>query len=133
VPRRTTIDEIIVGLGNPDDGERQAAADALRHLRGVGLSVRDGRTALRAATRRFPGRDPLDDPAAELVWAVAAEPRPEYIPLVVDLYPQYSDEAKHAALNLLARLPDRDAAVAYMEILRRHGQAGEVPELAISR
>ncbi len=128
--RRAKIEDVVAGLGSPDEGERREAGEALEALRRIGLGPREGRAALRAATRQFPGRQPLFDPAADLVWAAAAQPRPEYIPLIVELYPQYGDEAKDAALNLLARLPDREAAVAYMEIVRKHGPTGEVPELA---
>lgn len=63
------------------------------------------------------------------MYAVIAKPLPEYIPLVIELFPRFNEKLRVLALRLLAELEDRQAALAYMAILREHAPAGGVPGL----
>jgi len=124
--------EIIQGLASANFEEQDTAADKLRALGKHGLSPADGMEALRAATRSFPARSmDWQDSSEDLIKAAAELPRPEYISVVVDNFSLYSKKGKDSALWLLAKLPQREAAAAYMELLRRHLRKGEIGRLLV--
>lgn len=132
MPDNATIQGIVGGLRSADPGEREEAAKALGELAKRGLSPDEGHYALRAAAEPFPARRwDFQDSAWDLLVAVVAKPRPEYVPLVVELFPRYHPKVRQQALRLLAELDEREAAVAYMDLLRRHAKSGEVPELIV--
>lgn len=124
--------EIVKGLASTNLEEQNAAADRLRELRKHGLSLMDGIEALQVATKPFPPRGMgWQDSSADLIEAAAELPRPEYISVVVDNFSLYSEKGKEWALWLLAKLPQREAAVAYMELLRRHLRQGHIGRLLV--
>ncbi len=124
--------EIVERLASTNLEERNTAADKLCELSKHGLSLVDGTEALRAASRSFPARDmDWQDSSADLIEAAAELPRPEYISVVVDNFSLYSKKAKELALWLLAKLPQREAATAYMELLRKHLRKGEIGRLLV--
>jgi hypothetical protein len=124
--------EIVQGLASTNLKEREAAADKLSELSKNGLSLEDGVEALRAGAKSFPARNmDSQDSSADLIEAAAELPRPEYISVVVDNFSLYSKKAKKEALWLLAKLPQREAAAAYMELLGKHLRKGEIDRLPI--
>ncbi|MBI4497709.1 MAG: hypothetical protein HY689_07425 [Chloroflexi bacterium] len=126
----SNIRDIIAGLRSVNEDEQEAAGRELRELRKRGLSFEEGQQLLRAAAEQYPAPHPSSrDSAQDLLYTVIAKPLPGYIPLIIELFPRFTEKVKVLALRLLAGLEDRDAAVAYMDILREHAQTGGVPEL----
>jgi len=126
----TRLAGIILALKSHNTDEQDAAAEGLRGWSEEGLPVEEGILALKAAAQPFPPRI-MDwkDSAGDLVEAAAESPWPEYIPVVVEHYPLYPKGAKTEALRLLAKLPQREAAVAFMDLLRCHARQGDIPHL----
>ena len=124
--------EILQGLLSTNLEEQDTAADKLHELSKDGLSLEDGLQALRAAAKSFPARGSgWRNSSADLIEAAAEQPRPEYISVVLDNFSLYSKNAKEKALWLLAKLPQREAAAAYMELLRRNLRKGEIGWLSL--
>jgi len=124
------LDAVIAELAIPDLDRRIAALKRLLALRRPGLTLAEGQQALRAAAQRFPEvRVKIVDPAAALVRVVAERPRPEYVPLVVSVFPKYDAGTRSEALRLLVSVPDRKAGLAFMELMRTHARKGGIPEL----
>lgn len=138
MPAAPSLDVILEELQSGNEDVREAAALQLGSLSEAGLSESDGLRALEAATRRFPARKlqlddgevKLTDTAADLVHAAATRPRASYIDKIRELFSRLGEEAKVEALDLLARLPDREAAIAFMSLLQAH--AVDVPRIPIS-
>ena len=112
------ITPLVEGLQNPDLESREAAAEKLEEVAGTGLTRKEGMEALWAASQSFPPRKyDWQDSAADLVSAAAQEPYAEYVPVVRQEFPDFSPGAKREALSLLASLPQRAAAEAYVDLL----------------
>jgi hypothetical protein len=95
---------------------------------------RVGLKALRAAARPYPFEKPEPGRvSAELVAVAYSTPVPEYIPVVVELFDKFSDDAKWRAQIILTELESREAAEAFMTIVRTHGPTGKIPSLITSR
>jgi len=138
MPAPPSLELAIEHLLSPNEDVREAGGLELTSLGEAGLVEKDALRALEAATRRFPARKivlddgvvTVADSAADLVRAAAHRPRAAYVDKVLELFPRFGPEAKVEALDLLAQLPNREAAEAYVSILKKH--AGEVPRLPIS-
>jgi hypothetical protein len=125
-----SLSEVLQGLRSRNTDEQNAAEDMLRKWGKQGLPVEDGIAALKAAGEPFPARSmDWQDSAEDLIDAVAESPLPEYIPVIVERFRSYSPNAKKAALWLLAKLPEREAAVAFMDLLRAHARNGDISHL----
>lgn len=125
---QSTIQEIISSLESNNPEEREAAANQLREKGKQGLNVEEGMIALSAAAKEYPPRKyDFQDTSADLIRAVT--PKAEYISVITDLYPRYNDKGKEEALRLLASIENREAAMAYMKILRIYARTGDVPTL----
>lgn len=129
----SNFQEVIAALAGESIVEREAAANRLRELAKQGISTEEGIAALRAATREYPPRqyDFLDS-AADLIRSATQQPRPEYVPVVVELYSTYNQRAREAALALLTKSTERAAAVAYMKLLRLYARDGKVSALRVA-
>jgi hypothetical protein len=124
------LSEIIQGFRSHNTDEQNAAEDMLRKWSKQSLTLEDGIDALKAAAQPFPPRSmDWQDSSEDLIKAVAEFPLPEYIPVIIEHFPLYSANAKMTALWLLAKLPQREAAVAFMHLLRGHGRKGEISRL----
>jgi hypothetical protein len=124
--------EIVQGLASKNVKKQNKAADKLRELSKEGLSLADGMEALQAAAKSFPARKmDWEDSSEDLIEAAAESPRPEYISVILDNFSLYSKGGKESALWLLAKLPQREAAVAYMELLRKHLRKGDIGRLLV--
>src|SRR5262245_3106917 len=120
------LEEILTQLKDSDEKVRDKARSWLRRLGQAGLTIDEGVHVLNAATEPFPPRDAYwQDTSENLVSAASAHPQPEYIPLVKELFPQFSEGAKTAALQMLAELPQSEAAVVFMDVIRLHPKARE--------
>jgi hypothetical protein len=126
------LTEIIKGLAGTNPEEQDAAEDKLSELGKQGLSLQEGLEALSAAAGSFPPRR-LDfcDSCADLIEAAAELPQPEYVSAIMEHFSLYSERGKESALRLLTKLPQREAAEAYMELLRRHLRQGEIARLLL--
>jgi hypothetical protein len=134
MPRTTRLDRILQGLRDKDPKVRKASRAELATLseKTNKLPAVEGLKALRAAAEGFRYKRP--DPGEvceELVDLAAGDPRPEYVPAIVASFEKYPDRAKGGALSILAQLESREAARAYMQLLREHAEAGRVPGLVI--
>jgi hypothetical protein len=134
VPHLTTLDPILVALHSGEERVRVAAnSDLFRlHLEVDDPSLADGLKALRAAAQPYPFEKPAADEVSEnLVHFAAGSPKPEYVSVVVELFEQFIGRGKWWALSILAQLEDREAALAYMEVVRQHARAGRISGLVI--
>jgi hypothetical protein len=132
MPRLPDLDRILEALHSNDEKVREAAKTDLLRLRHQAdrLSAAQGLKVLRAAAQPYAFEKPSRDEVSEyLVDVAATHSRSEYAPVVVELFDQFSDKAKWWALVILASLEEREAAVAYMEVVRQHGEAGRIPQL----
>ncbi|XXF81244.1 hypothetical protein P2318_16240 [Myxococcaceae bacterium GXIMD 01537] len=130
--KRSRMKAIIDELGSPDAATRDEATNQLRLYAAEGIGTEDGILALRAAAATYPPASPgAFDTPAELVHALLPAPKPEYIPVIEEQFSHYSDGARAEALDVLTRLPQREAIVAYLSILRAHAGAGRVPKLPV--
>ncbi|MFC1834942.1 hypothetical protein ACFL2Q_09430 [Thermodesulfobacteriota bacterium] len=129
---RPNIERIVKGLASDDPTKRDKALARLERLTDMGLTLKEGQTALRAATRSFPPCGYEEDEAAHALIAAASErPRRKCIPLVVELFPKYKPDAKWLALELLTRLPYREAATTFMALAMDYGQDPDADSLPI--
>ena len=130
------LDRILEMLWDQDEKVREAGMKDLtefqKETKALGLQV--GLKALRAAARPYPFDYP--DPgrvSGELIALADARPLPEYIPVVVELFGRFPDDAKWRAQVLLAALESREAAEALMTIVRTHAPTGKLPSLITGR
>ncbi len=134
MPRLADLDRILVGLRSADEKARESSGQDLNRLNTElkSVTLEDGVRALRAAAEPFPFNTPDPKELSEnLVRIAALNPRAEYISVILSVFEKYSDKAKRWALVILAELESREAATAYMEIIRSHADAGRIPELVI--
>jgi hypothetical protein len=130
------FDHILEMLWDTDEKVRETGmndlADFQKDFKDPGSQV--GLKALRAAARPYhfekpePGRV-----SAELVAAAYSAPLPEYIPVVVELFDKFSDDAKWRAQVIITELESREAAEAFMTIVRTHAPTGKLASLPTAR
>jgi hypothetical protein len=121
---KEAIEQLISRIGSSSPEEHRKAAREIRELARKGLTPEDGDLLLRAAAEPMPaGKSDFDDPAGVLVAAAAESPSSRFIPLIRGLFSRYPKPARREALYLLARLPEREAAVAFMALLKEHQAA----------
>jgi hypothetical protein len=130
------FDHILESLWNKDEKTRETGMKDLeefqKDVKDPGLDV--GLKALRAAARPYPFKNPMaGDVSAQLVSVVTAAPRPEYVPIVIELFDKFSDDAKGRAQVVLTELESREAAEACMTIIRSHAPTGKLPSLSLER
>jgi hypothetical protein len=130
------FDHILEELWDKDEKVREGGLNDLaafqKATKNAGSPV--GLKSLRAAARPYPFTRP--EPglvSGELVAVASSRPLPEYIPVVVELFDKFSDDAKERAQILLTELESRAAAEAFMTIVRTHAPTGKLPSLQISR
>lgn len=116
---KARIEQLISRLGSASPDERHKARIVIRELAKKGLTPEEGELLLKAAAEPLPaGKHHFDDPAGVLVAAAAASPSARFIPLIGGLFSRYPIPAKTEALHLLWKLPEREAAVTFMTLLR---------------
>ncbi len=126
------FDHILEMLWNKDEKVRETAMNDLaafqKDMKEPGPQV--GLKALRAAARPYPFEKPEPSRVSAALVAVASStPLPEYIPAVVELFDKFSDDAKWQAQVIITELESRDAAEAFMTIVRTHAPTGKLPSL----
>jgi hypothetical protein len=125
------VDAVLARLRSKDETVRKQGETELNTLRGpkTPLTVDQGRKLLQAAAEKWPPGPNDHDVSADLARVVMFNPRPEWIPDVVRLYEKFSERARWYALATLASLEQREAAEAYMAVLRAHAKGGRVKRL----
>jgi hypothetical protein len=126
------FDAILEALRSADEKVRAEALDKLHKLANGPVSLELGLKAIRAAAqvnRLHPTEQ--KGASAALIAVAASRPRMEYVPVIVELFDKFSESAMERALGLLADLEERKAAVAYVEIVRKH--ADRLPGLATTQ
>jgi hypothetical protein len=119
-------------LRSPDGDVREGAADELDALGREGLSAHEALEALESAAGRFPARRfDIQDTAADLILAVGYHPDVAYVPVIEKLYRRLNVKARLAALELLARTPEREAADAIMALIRANARPGRLRALPV--
>ena len=126
-----TIEELVGRLRAPDREVRERAAAALEAREGD-LSVDEGIALLRAALDEYPPgqvQTVWADTPTFLIALAARKPRVEYVPVVESLFAGLPAAAREKALNLIATCSEREAAVAYVRLLRAHLPTGGITDL----
>ena len=130
------FDHILELLWHRDESVRETGMEHLsgfvKDNREPGLQV--GLKALQAAARSYPFEAPEPGSVSEELVALACfNPLPEYIPVVVEVFDRLSDDAKWSAQIILTELESREAAEAFMTIVRTHAPTGRLNTLITSR
>lgn len=126
------LDRILELLWDKDEKVRETG---MKDLEDFQKGVKDpgshvGLKALRAAARPYPFEKPEPSRvSSELVTVAESTPHPEYVPVVVELFDRFSDDAKWRAQTILTELQSRKAAEALMSIVRTHAPTGKLTSL----
>jgi hypothetical protein len=131
---KVDLSRILEGLRSDDENVRESSRHDLIHLgdKEKNVTLEDGLRALRSASQPFPYKSPDPKELSECLVHIAAWiPRDEYIPVIEEVFENYSDKARTWALSILDDLDSRAAATAYMEIIRKHADAGRISELVV--
>ena len=127
--RRVRVGDLIERLRGPDAAARANAGLQLMAMGREGFAPKDGIRLLRAAAEpaaRGGDRDP-----SVLVRAASARPGPDDVAVVLERFNRYDADSRKAALDLLARLPDRRAAEALMRLVRAHARSDGLAALPV--
>jgi len=129
------FDHILDTLWDKDEKVRETGmkdlADFQKDTKDPGSNV--GLKALRSAARPYLFEKPRRDIVSDRLVSVAnSTPVPEYVPVVLELFDKLGDAAKRRAQVILTELDGREAAEAFMTILRTHAPTGNLPGLIVS-
>jgi hypothetical protein len=136
------LDRWIDELADKDPKVRKRAAGRIEKLPDWRLTFPRTVRMLQAATRTFPIIEQSDEEAADddyegyvedvsafLVYQVSEKARNEHIPVIEECFGRYNPEARSQALSLLMWLQNREAAEAFMRLIRKHAPGGGIPSL----
>lgn len=130
------FDRIVDRLWDADESVREAGLKELTEFRNdtKDPGSRIGLKALRAAARPYQYEKPdAGHVSSELIEVASSTPRPEYVPVVVELFDRFSDDGKWRAQIILTELESREAAEAFMTVVKTHAPTGKLPSLIVSR
>lgn len=123
-------DQLVQQLRSPDSKVRESAFEILQARAKPGLTRAEGALALQVAGDAFPTQKyEWQDTSVELVRSAAVTPYPEYVSLVAANFSSYNAKTKVAALELLARLPERGAAETYVALVKANARDGALQNL----
>ncbi len=130
------FNHILERLWDSDESVRAAGmkdlADFQQKMDDPGSEV--GLKALRAAARPYLFENPEPSSvSAELVAVAYSTPQPEYIPVVVELFDKFSDDGKSQAQAIITGLESREAAEAFMTIVRTYAPTGKLHSLVAAQ
>lgn len=126
------LHRLISQLESETPEQQNEASHAVTEMGLKGLTLEEGLLSLRSATRKFPPRDSeLWDSASDLVIAAGRQARPEYVPLIEELFSEFTGKARTEAIRLLASIKERSGAVALMKIIAEHARLDGIQELPI--
>ena len=125
------VKTLIDRMRDADPKVREAAGRQLVGMAGAGFAPKDGNRLLLAAAE--PAAKGLDALPTSLVHAAGINPSPDAVPMVEELYAKFGDPAKLEALELLANLPGRPAAEAYMRLLAKSQGLDRLPVGSLAR
>lgn len=126
------MNSILVRLYSKDVEDREKAVDELEKSARKGWTSEEGRTLLVEAGKNFPPRKySVNDTSAALISAVCNDPRPEYIPIILENFPRYNETARWWALRLLSLMPDANGQLPILELIRTYAEQGEISDLPI--
>lgn len=112
---RLDVDGLLLELSNSEETRRKAAFEHLRAL--ADLCVDDGLKLLRAAGSRWP-RAGVRPTEKALFEAAARSPHPQYVPALLELFPQFSPRLKDLTVHLLASMDDASAARGVVQLIK---------------
>jgi hypothetical protein len=130
------FDHILEMLWDKDEKIRTSGVEALSSFQKdvEEPSSAIGIKALRAAARPYPFNEPKPDTvSSELVSVAESKPLPEYVPIILELFGKYCDDAKLHSQIILTELESRQAAEAFMSIVRTHAPTGKLNSIIVSR
>ena len=117
---------IIEQLRDANPEARVSPWPYLPRFRERALVTEDGRHSLQAAQENWP-KDRKVDPSRELVAAALVEVHPEYMELIVEGFPRFSEMSRWRTVQRLAQLHDEFAASTYVALVEKYGASGLVP------
>lgn len=122
---RPKIKSLAEKMRDPSQDVRNNARAQLFNLAAAGLAPKDGVRLLIEAAEPVPKG--LESIRPDFVRAAARLPSPDAVPFVEELFPRYDRETKAEALGLLANLPGRDAATAYLRLVLQSPPSENLP------
>lgn len=128
-----SFDQILQRLWDKDQAVREAAIQELADFqqRAQDPGTQAGLKAIRAAVSPYPFKNPERDAvSAGLVAVASASPHAEYVPVVLEVFTRLSDGAKLEAQLIVTKLQSREAAEAFMALVKTHAPADMLPGLA---
>lgn len=130
VRKSAEMKEVITLLQSPDLEVRTKGYARLQEMTKHRITVKQGIIALESAANEFPPLKPdYYDSSEELVNAAASNPHPDYIPVIYKYFPEYAKKSKERALALLINISTRDAAIAYMNLIKKYARLGILSRL----
>lgn len=129
--KKPAIQKIIASLKSENLEERKKALKDLHKREKQGLTPQEGLLCLQAADDEYPPQEyDSQDSSADLITAAASVPQAEYIPIIRDSFLKYNPKARGRALILLNKIPDRQAAVTFMGLLKTHARSVTIDALS---
>jgi hypothetical protein len=128
IPRASRVRPLVLRLASDDKKVALAArVDLRKWMKDRPLSTGEGVELLRACARTFPfDAGGTRDTPAFVIQALAETPRPEYRPVIEELFPRLRPDARAEALTLLSVIDDDAAAATFVRLLRE--RAGELTQ-----
>lgn len=124
------ITEVAEMLHSPDKAVRLAAADRVKELISLTLTLEEKRLALQAAAGEWGSRSPPEISATFVLLALSHF-SPESSSTTVELFGRFSGKARAVTVEMLASHGDAEAAKAYLLLARRWTSQGLMPEVSI--
>ena len=134
IPRVSKVRPLILRLGSKDEKQMRAARAELRTWKDAKAPSPSGAIELlRASASVFPSETPdearHDGIGTEIIEVVGATPRPEYRPVIEEIFPRLRGRPREEALSLLSVIDDDAAATSFMRLLSAN--ADTVPGLSL--
>lgn len=129
--RHSRLNSILVRLHSQDFDEQDKAVEDLQAIK-KGWMLEEGYTILEEAAKSFPPRRySFEDTSTNLVAAICEEPKREYIPIILENFTRYSQNARWWALRLLSRIPDGQGYLSLLRLIQDHADRGLITGLPV--
>ena len=120
--RQTKVDLLIEKIRGGSEEEIEKALEKLRAVSEGGLTSEEGECLLKAAIGPHqPRENSWADTGTEFIRIAERSLHSNYAPVISEIYQHLAENSRPAALALLATMKSREAAFAYINILKNFG------------
>ena len=134
IPRVSKVRPLILRLASKDEKQMRAARAELRTWKDAKAPSTSGAIELlRASANVFPAEKPEEalnyGIGNEIIEVVSETPRPEFRPVIEEIFPRLKGRSREQALSLLSIIDDDAAAASFVRLLTAN--ADTVPGLSL--